>query len=282
MDGFAYGLVNAAWNRVVPVTQLGYTTGQILPALGSYGGSNVGFQLPASTRIIFSKGAPAATDFATVEVQRSTNSYATPTGAPSNIVSVLRATGVVGANDGATNWGSIFQNTTSSTQAGAACIGGAFQGIRLAGSNSATWAAIINVIDQTNNASSVTSGGIAAAEIDLRASGADDGANGPKFGGFGLRQLFQMQIVRNDISQDMEVSTGIWFCNNLAGGGTTHNTYLQALGCQVGVQMYQMVDTRGAVAPASYTDPMAAVRMSAGQCIDFNGVRRLRATAATT
>jgi len=256
-----------------PITGYGYTAGQALPALGSYGDANVGYQIPGGARLIFSKGGVAETDYATVEVQRSTTGFSGGTFA--NITSALRVTGVVGVNDGASSWGLISQNSTSSRIANAQCLGADFQGVRMAGSTSAMWGAILNVIDQTGNSSSVSPGGITAGEIDVRASGADDGMNSAKFGGRGLRQNFQMQIVRQDTSVDLEVSTGMWFCAN----EPTHNTYLQAIGCQAGVQMYQLLDARGAVTPSFYLDPMAAVRMSAGQIIDFNGGAALKSNA---
>jgi hypothetical protein len=40
---------------------------------------------------------------------------------------------------------------------------------------------------------------------------------------------------------------------------------------QPNTQVRQALDTRGAIPPAGVTDPVAAVRMSSGHIIDFNG-----------
>ena len=252
-------------------SSVGTAIGQI-PVFQDFQGSGFA-SLGFPTRcILYKSGTTSDNDFATLQIQRTT---AYSGGGIGKIVTNLRIGTTVGSSVSASEWALLAQCSTSSTAAGAQAVGGDFQAIRTGNSTSGAWGAILNVIDQTNGSSSAFPGGISATEIDVRASDADDGLNGAKFGSYGLRQNIQMQIVRNSAATDLEVSTGMWFTANEA----THNTYLQAIGCMIGVQMYQLLDSRGAVTPASYTDPMAAVRLSAGHIVDFNGGTTLKSNA---
>ena len=58
----------------------------------------------------------------------------------------------------------------------------------------------------------------------------------------------------------------------VSGDSAATKTYVGSV-YAVGMSMktYSVFDSRGAGVPFGYTDPVAAVRMSAGQMVDFNG-----------
>jgi len=244
-------------------TGFGTGIGQI-PVFQNYSGS--GFSsLGFPTRfIIYKSGATADTDFATVNVLRTTTHTG---GAGGAIATALRVSTSI--NTAVTNqeWALLSAATAAANTSGGAAVGGDFQGIRLANSTVPIWGGIFNAIDQSGNASSVSPGAVLAGEIDIRTSGADDGTNGSVFGGLGLRFGLQFVLTRQATTVDVEASHGLWFsCNE-----PTHATWKSVIGFAQGTQVFQALDTRGAIPPPSYGSPFASVRMLHDQIIDFNG-----------
>lgn len=182
----------------------------------------------------------------------------------------------VGAADASSNWG-FLSSLTSSNTVGAQSLCCYFQSVRAAGSNAWMWGTVTEMTDQTGSASSVIGNPTLSQEIDLSTTGADDYVNPSKFGGVGGRHMAHYVATRFTGSANNEVTTGLWF-------GTT-NTFIDSLiGFDLGVgaagaQVRQVLDTRGAIPPTGVTDPVAAVRMSAGQIIDFNGGAALNSAA---
>jgi hypothetical protein len=263
VDGFAYGRVNAVWNKVVPLTQLGTAVGQV-PVFANY--QSTGFaSLGFPTRFIVTKtGATTPTDFTTMQVFRTTTHTG---GAAGNVATALRVGTTIG--NGVTNqeWALLSTVVSNSTTPGGAAVGGDFQAQRMANSPTPLWGGIFNAIDQSGSASSAIPGAVLAGEIDIRTTGADDGLNGNMVGGRGLRAGLQFVLVRHLTTVDVEASHAIWFsCNEPANA-----KWSSAIGFANGTQTYQALDTRGAIPPTGYTNPVAAVRMLAGQAVDFNG-----------
>jgi hypothetical protein len=175
------------------------------------------------------------------------------------------------AGDGSNFWGLLSTIRNNST-IGGGVVGGYMQAYKIAGSGS-TQAFISDVWDQTGNPSSV-SGSITSQEWDLNGSGADDGVNGDRFGGIGLRQQVHCVFGQQSATVPSEYTAGIWFGTQYVG---TTSAYVDSLLCvQAGpsahpAQFRNFVDSRGGVVPTGVTDPLAAIRMSAGHVVDFNG-----------
>jgi len=262
--------LGGSWGNLLAGAAPAYGTdvGEV-PVFENYQGSGFAALGFPTRLIVYKSGTTSGSDFAVVNVQRTTNHAG---GAGGSVATSLRVGTTIGAGVSNQEWALLSAATTSST-AGGAAVGGDFQGIRTATSSAPIWGGIFNAIDQTGAASSSVLGAILAGEIDIRASGADDGGNGATFGGLGLRKGLQFNIVRHSESVDLEVSHGAWFSTQ----EPTHSTYLSTIGFAIGTQTYQALDTRGAVAPASGI--MAAVRMDHDQIIDFNGGPALKSEA---
>jgi hypothetical protein len=70
-----------------------------------------------------------------------------------------------------------------------------------------------------------------------------------------------------------EISWGILF------DGSVNCITKSILGVSTDMNTYQVLDARGALPPSGYTSPVAAVRMSSGQIVDFNGGTALNSAA---
>ena len=269
-DGTIYGRQgsSASWLGALRltmngVTPTGYGTGVgQLPVFANYQGSGFA-NLAFPTRFVISKsGGTTANDFASVNIIRTTTHSG---GAGGLVATGLRVNTIAG--QGVTNqeWAVLGVAQSSSTVPGGAIVGGDFQGIRLANSQTPIWGGIFNAVDQCGTSSSVTPGAVLGGEVDIRSSGADDGSNGGMFGGKGLRVCLQTVIHRQDTTVPLEVSHGHWFSTD----ELTTNKLYSAVGFVVGMQVHQALDTRGAVSPDA--NPHAAVRLLHDQIIDFNG-----------
>ena len=234
--------------------------------------SNSGFPGFAQTqRILLQLQSSAPTDFAVLQVQRTTGF--TGGSSAANVSSAVTVATTVGAHDATSEWALVAKCNTFGA-AGGNCVPIFAQGLRQPGATDFVWGGIMDAIDQTHLNTALTSA-MSGAEIDLRADWADDAANGAKFGGAGVRQLVQLAAHRNTIADTtpFEMSSGIWFTSGTTGApGSDDHTYFDSLiSPAVGVQMRAGLDTRGGVVPTGSTDPLAAVVMAAGQTIDFNG-----------
>jgi hypothetical protein len=247
---------------------------------GAWSGSTVGFgigQVPAfanrggrpsyelNGQWIINQAAPTGTQGADIFIRH--DGSAVNTGTSANINSMMNMTMTVGANDATSNWGLVVHPSTNQTTGGQT-VGAFIATDRLPGSNAHIWGALINVTCQTGLASSVVGQATLGQENDFASSLADDAANPAKWGGVGNRHLVHYIVTRFAGATQNEVTTGLWF-------GTTNSYIDSVIGFDVGSGggccVRQVVDTRGAIVPTGVTDPVASVRMSAGQIIDFNG-----------
>ena len=269
MDGFAYGLVNSFWNKVVPLTQLGMAVGQV-PVFSNRGG-RPSYEL--NSQWIINQAAPTGTQGADIFIRH--DGSAVNTGTSANINGMMNMTMTVGANDATSNWGLVVHPSTSQTTGGQTLA--AFLATdRLPGSNAHIWGALINVTCQTGLASSVVGQATLGQENDFASSLADDAANPAKWGGVGNRHLVHYIVTRFAGATQNEVTTGLWF-------GTTNSYIDSVIGFDVGSGggccVRQVVDTRGAIPPTGVTDPVASVRMLHEQIVDFNGGPSLNSAA---
>jgi len=265
--------LGGSWGNLIAgaVTAYGTDVGEV-PVFENFQGTTGFAALGFPSRlVIYKSGTTAENDFAVVNIQRTTTHTG---GAGGAVATSLRVGTTVGAGVSNQEWTLLAACTTNST-AGGAAVGGDLQGIRTATSSAPIWGGIFNAIDQTGVSSSAVHGAILAGEIDIRASDADDGPNGQSLGGVGLRKCVQFNIVRQNTAVDLEVSNGIWF----SAQEETHSTYLSAIGFATNTQTYQVLDTRGAVAPAAGI--CAAVRMDHDQIIDFNGGSGFKSAAGS-
>ena len=123
-------------------------------------------------------------------------------------------------------------------------------------------------VSDLQNVDSLTGGTMLGMEMGLHVNGADNGFNSGTIGNQGIRIGIKVGIDQNVVDAGVQGEVGWAF--HATGGGNTR--FRSVLGVSTGVITYQVIDTRGAtMAPAGYTDPIAALRMQAGQIIDFNG-----------
>jgi hypothetical protein len=271
VDGFAYGRVNAVWNKVVPLTQLGTAVGQVPVFVNSQGSGFPGLNL--ADRTILRRPTTTATDFADLQLTRTTSfTGGTPGSAFNN--AALRILGTYGAGNATNEWNLISTATTSGTSGGT--ISGAFlQGIRAAGAKDPIWGAITNAIDQ-NDTDSLTSGAqVIPLEIDVVANRADNAVNTQSWGNVGVRKILDIVAVRQNLADttQFEVSHGVWFTAGTYGSTSSdaHTNYQSAIGFGINTQVRNVLDTRGAITPTGSANPVSAVTMSAGHVVDFNG-----------
>jgi len=214
---------------------------------------------------IINQAAPTGTQGADIFIRH--DGSAVNTGTSANINGMMNMTMTVGANDATSNWGLVVHPSTNQTTGGQT-VGAFIATDRLPGSNAHIWGALINVTCQTGLASSVVGQATLGQENDFASSLADDAVNPAKWGGVGNRHLVHYIVTRFAGATQNEVTTGLWF-------GTTNSYIDSVIGFDVGSGggccVRQVVDTRGAIPPTGVTDPVASVRMSAGQIIDFNG-----------
>jgi hypothetical protein len=194
----------------------------------------------------------------------------------------LRLIGVYGANDATNEW-TLISTATTSGVAGGTAVGGFLQGARAAGGKDGVWGGISDAIDRNGAASSVSGAQVIGHEVDVEGNKADDASNSASFGGVGVRKGINIVAVRNNTADmtQYEVSNGLWFTAGTFGAtvADAYTNYRSVIGFGVNTQAYQALDTRGAIVPAGYTDPFAAVRLAAGQIIDFSGGTALNSAA---
>ena len=140
------------------------------------------------------------------------------------------------------------------------------------------WCAGIHVtMADMSNQPSLNSSGLIGMEIGHKADGADNGFNGGVWGTTGLRQGIGVRQGPQVGTGNAEFSCGVIAGVSDAPGNVTYSTYISSLNNRT----YQVFDARGAIAPTGYTDPVAALRMVAGQIIDFNGGTTLKSNAGS-
>lgn len=245
-----------------PITGFGTGIGQALGPLTSRGGFP---SLELNGRLIINQAAPNVSNFADVHFRHDGTSVVGGTSATINKTIMVDQT--IGSLDGNQNW-AMTSSLHSNSTVGGIGVAGYSQSVRNAGSNAWMWGFISEMTDQTGLSSSAVGNPSLSQENDLSTTGVDDAVNPAKFGGFGNRHLTHYVVDRYTGSANNEVTHGLWF-------GTNHSYIDSLIGFDIGgiggAQVRQVLDTRGAVPPTGVTDPVAAVRMSAGHIIDFNG-----------
>jgi hypothetical protein len=265
-----------------PITGFGTAIGQA-PIWINHNGS--GFPgLHPTSRLIIEDQVPTATDFATLQMNRTT---AFSGGSLANTNSIIRLLGTYGAGDKTSNTLIAATGATSGT-AGGQGIAGQFQMVRNAGATDNIWGLISDTIDKTGlGTSAAVVANQASAEIDLEANGPDDATNANTFGGVGVRKGIHMVAFRwnNANTTQTEISNGIWFSTgNLTAGFPTDafTNYQSAIGFTTNTQIRNALDTRGAITPAGSANPVSAVTMTAGHVVDFNGPPTITAAPRNT
>jgi hypothetical protein len=262
----------ATMNAVTP-TGYGTAIGQIPVWINFQGSGHPG--LIMSDRLVFQRGTPTANDFADIQINRSTAFSGGNSATQLN--ATVRVTTTIGANDTSGEYGIISQTINNGTGSG---LGYALFAIsqKSIGASAITTAANISARDfNTSGGSSTTGGGVVGLELSTGGSKADDAINAQAFGGRGIRVAAHIVGVANasDTSQ-AEYAHGLWFgINDTANSGSANGNWDQILGFSTNTQVRTVIDTRGAIVPTGSTDPLAAVVMSAGHIIEFNGSNSL-------
>lgn len=255
----------------------GTDIGDVLGPLINFQGSGLP-GLDFNNGLIVDRKTPTATDNGDFQFKRTTTFSG---GTTANINYAVRVAASIGANDATQNWPLGVVATTNGT-AGGILSAAYIQSNRAVGATDPFWGTVIDTRDLTDVASSVSGGAALGIELDLRSNRADDATNSATFGGVGKRKAFQINTSRMSTSDATvtDFSNGIWFGQGLSTGGTDTLSYVDsAIGFSTASQIIQALDTRGATAPASYSGPLAAVRMTAGHIIDFNGGAALNSAA---
>lgn len=226
-----------------------------------------------TSRLIFDQPVTTANDFALFQLSRTTT-FSEP--ASASINHVIRVGTTIGANDGTQEWG-ITSNVVTSGNVGGGIVGGFFQASRTVGSTDFITGLIGSAIDNTNLGTAASGvSNLAGLEVDALGNSADDAVNFATFGGQGVRKAIHVAFGRQNPANttQTEVSNGLWFTTSTggtSGGNDVHTNYQSVIGFGLNTQIRQALDTRGAIPPTGVSDPVAAVRMSAGQIVDFNG-----------
>jgi hypothetical protein len=242
----------------------GWDIGDIPGPIVSQGGISA---LKPSAELIFQRNAFAATDGQDFRFRRIT---AFTGGTSSNINKCLEVEFANTAGNGCQEWPFLVKAMNSSTSGGM-LVSAYIQAWRNAG-NGLTTGLITDVADFQGTPSS-TSGQLTGMEWDLNATGADDGANSSRFGGIGIRQMAHAVFANMSSTVNSQYTAGIWFGTGING---TAKAYVDSLLCVQGgagqpTLIRNFLDSRGAQPPPGVTDPVAAVRTSAGHIIDLNG-----------
>lgn len=134
------------------------------------------------------------------------------------------------------------------------------------------WAIQTVSLDDTGLATSANGRALLGAEIAVRALNVDDGGNVVAFGGVGLRKGIHLTMNRAGTAP-ADNETGFSTAIYVSGDANATKTYISSVyAVDTTVDTYQVFDARGAGAPFNYgANPVAALRMSAGQIIDLNG-----------
>jgi hypothetical protein len=258
------------WGAIT-ATGFGTAIGQVPVFVNSQGSGFPGLNL--SGRTILRRSTTTETDYADIQISRTTTFNAGTPGTAANNAA-LRVLGTYGLGNKTNEWNIISTAITSGT--GGGTISGAFlQGIRAAGAKDPVWGAITNAIDQ-NDTDSLTSGAqLIPLEIDVVANRADNAVNTQTVGGVGVRKVLDIVAVRQTLADttQFEVSHGIWFTAGTYGSTSAdaYTNYQSAIGFGVNTQIRNALDTRGAITPTGSSNPVSAVTMTAGHIVDFNG-----------
>lgn len=247
------------------ITGFGTGIGQALGPLINYQGTGRPGLFVGTGGLIFAKANPIVTDSSDFLIQRATNYSG---GTVAQINSAFRVDTTVGANDNTQTWGTLSSLHSNNTSPATEDVASYVQSVRNSTSRAWMWGEIVEMTDLTGLASSAVGAPTLSQEIDLSVSAADDQSNPSKIGGFGTRHFAHYAANRVNPASNAEISTGLWF--------STSNVFIDSLiGFGLidsgGTQVRQVLDTRGAIPPFGVSDPVASVRMSAGQIIDFNG-----------
>lgn len=256
-----------------PITGFGTAIGQALGPLVSSGGAGLPM-LSTGNRLIFRRASPGISDSEDFQFDRTS---AFTGGAATDINRVIGVNTTMGANDGTQTAGIIAIGRNNSTVFGFLPTFWS-QGIRTAASNGYISAGVFSYDDQTglNSAAAAFPGG-SGTEFDYASNAADDATNGNRFGGVGVRSIMRFVAGRSDATNATPtvISTGLWISTSpLAFGSVGADAFVsisQAIGFSINTQIRSALDTRGTIPPTGVTDPVAAVRMTAGQIIDFKG-----------
>ena len=223
----------------------------------------------------FSRSAAAThgNDYLDFQFRRDTTAV---TGGAGQINSCLQVSSTIGPGDASENWAlTSFVNSHGSGLNVALDVG-----VTRQGGVGGVLGAVIVAADNTNSTL-----GAVGLEVDCIVQNADTETNTAMWGGIGGRVGIDVVAIRSNASQTTprtEVNVGLWFTqstNVSSGGGDPYINYKSLIGVGANTQAYQGLDTRGAIAPTGYSDPLAAVRMQDGQIIDFNGGSQLNSAA---
>lgn len=134
------------------------------------------------------------------------------------------------------------------------------------------WALQTVTRDTTGLASSANGHGMVGIEAAIRAVALDDASNALTWGGLGNRVALHLSLtlpVGTASGTEAQFSQGI----RVSGDAVGTKCYVNSVyGVDLNVDTYQVFDARGAGAPWNYgSNPVAALRMAAGQVVDFNG-----------
>jgi hypothetical protein len=171
-------------------------------------------------------------------------------------------------------WGVNVSMDTYSNQAGwPQNVGGSFSQHK----HGKAWAAGAHITaDDDQNLPSSAGGPLLGLEMGFRANNVDDGFSGGVTGGIGIRMGLHLSLYEYGGTGAVlpgEISFGI------LADGSANSITKSILAVSTDMNTYQVVDARGALPPSGYTSPVAAVRMSAGQIVDFNGGAALNSAA---
>jgi len=142
--------------------------------------------------------------------------------------------------------------------------------------NGSAWTAGMHITasDRQNKPTS-TGGTMLGMEIGYHGNAADDTLNGTAFGGTGTRMGLHLSLSAENASGALPFVSSF----GVLVDGNSDTTVKSVYANGTNTHAYQVFDARGANAPSGYTDPVAAVRMAAGQIVDFSGGAALNSNA---
>jgi len=263
------------FNGALSGTAFGTGVNQVLRFTDSGSGQSLASITTAGKRLVFRRPTNALTDFADIQLQRTTSFSG---GTLSDINRNLYILNSYGANDTASNHGIVITATSASTGNGYNlpiwC-----QAIRTDGGKSWLSGGLFHSEDQ--NALGTLAAGVPnlnSIESSTSANQTDDAFNGNTWGQKGVRKNIHVVFSRANQADttQAEVTSGIWFTTGTAEnygvtGADTHSNYQSVIAVGINTQIRNMLDVRGAITPTGSSNPVSAVTMNAGHVIDFNG-----------